>query len=91
MFAQSYNKEALGLSSAMREFAENLRHDVLEDTDREELVEKARELYCGGTECDLEVDSDAAFSESDDGVWVSGWFYVPNEDDEDDDTDDDET
>lgn len=41
-----------------------------------EEIEAARNAY---SDDDLEIDDDAAVSRADDGVWVSAWVFVPNE------------
>jgi hypothetical protein len=48
-------------------------------------IQRAREMYASGSECDIEVDDDAKVSESDDGTWVQAWVWLPNvEEDEED-------
>ena len=44
-----------------------------------EEIEAARRDFADD---DLEIDDDAAVSRGNDGVWVSAWVYVPNEDGE---------
>lgn len=50
-------------------------------------IETARELYAHGSDDDIEVDDDATFSRSDDGIWVQMWGWIrfpePEEEDED--------
>lgn len=56
-----------------------------------ELVDKARQAYCQGSSNNIEVDDDARLSQGDEGTWVQGWLWVPNDEDEDDeDCDDDD-
>lgn len=46
------------------------------------LQQKARDLYTDSS-CDIEVDSDAVTSRGSDlGTWVSGWLWVPDEDED---------
>lgn len=40
----------------------------------------ARTLYCVGSDDNIEIDLDAAFSVHDAGVWVMGWLHVRSED-----------
>lgn len=46
------------------------------------LVETARELYAFGSDDDIEVDDDAALSQSDEGTWVMMWGWIRNEDED---------
>jgi hypothetical protein len=60
--------------------------DDLSGAEQDELVRLATERYGSS---DIQIDSDAAFSWGVDGVWVSGWLFLSNEeigrDEEDDD------
>ncbi|RUX60190.1 hypothetical protein [Mesorhizobium sp. M7A.F.Ca.CA.002.12.1.1] len=50
-------------------------------------IEQARELYAHGSDDDIEIDDDATFSRSDDGIWVQmwGWIRFPEPEDEEED------
>lgn len=51
------------------------------ETDKEcasRRIAAARAKYTD-SDCDIDVDDDAAFSETDNGVWVSGWLWVTYE------------
>lgn len=39
-------------------------------------IERARELYCYGSDDDIEIDDEPLLSASENGVWVSAWVYV---------------
>lgn len=39
-------------------------------------INAAREAYAKGSSDDVAVDDDAKFSETDNGVWVSGWLWI---------------
>ena len=43
------------------------------------LRDKAIELYCHGSDDNIEIDADAFVSEGEDGSWVSAWVWVPKE------------
>lgn len=44
---------------------------------KEEYVEAARELYCVGSDDDIEIDGDVKISQnSEGGCWVQAWVYV---------------
>lgn len=45
-----------------------------------ELIEKARHMYADD---DTEIDDNAQCSQAPDGVWVQGWLYLENEDNND--------
>jgi len=53
------------------------RIDLTRREDDTVAIELAREQY--GCD-DIEVDEDCAFSRADDGLWVSGWLWVCNDD-----------
>jgi hypothetical protein len=53
--------------------------EVLNAAATPEEVKRARDLYQNDDE---EIDDNALTSETDDGVWVSGWFWLPNPDDD---------
>jgi len=46
-------------------------------TAKHELIDAATEKY-GST--DIEIDSDAEFTEADGGVWVQAWVWIGDED-----------
>lgn len=48
--------------------------------DRQPLIDRAKAEYAVGSDDDIEIDEDAAFSRSDDkGWWVSAWVFVRDE------------
>lgn len=44
--------------------------------EKEEILQKARHSYLSD---DIEIDDDAVLSETDDGVWVQAWVWIPFE------------
>lgn len=46
----------------------------------QELRAKAKEMYCDGSDNNIEVDDQPMLSEADDGAWVSAWLWVADED-----------
>lgn len=68
----------------VRELEKQISDDLLDADEVDELIEKARELHCKGSDEDIEIDDDAALSRADDGTWVGGWLWVPRPEDEDD-------
>jgi hypothetical protein len=54
--------------------------------DDEDVRNLARRQYAMGSSDDVEIDTDAVVSETDDGWWVAAWVWVykPLEDEEDD-------
>lgn len=46
----------------------------------ETVIEEAKSQYEDTTDYNVSVDSNAIFSASDNGVWVSAWVFVRNED-----------
>lgn len=46
-------------------------------------VARARREYADGSNDDIEIDDDAARSESNDGVWIAAWVHLRKEEDED--------
>lgn len=50
-------------------------------TEDDALRQKARDLYCDSS-CDIEIDDDAKFSQSDTGTWVAAWVFVHDDKDE---------
>lgn len=53
--------------------------------DNSAVIDRARQMYanCGHSD-DIEIDSNAQVSETDDGTWVQAWVWVPNEEDDED-------
>lgn len=47
-----------------------------------EQIDRARENYAYGSDDCIEIDTDAITATSDDGVWIQGWFWLPNETDD---------
>lgn len=42
-------------------------------------IERAREMYAYGSGDDIEIDTDAHTSPTDDGTWVQAWVWLPRE------------
>ncbi len=42
-----------------------------------EQIQRARQLYAERSDDDVEIDDNATISESENGVWVSAWVWVP--------------
>ena len=68
----------------LRESTSYSREQKLGDQDLERrLIAKARDEYAIGSDNNIEIDEDAAFSQGEDGVWVSAWVWIQQtEDDE---------
>lgn len=48
----------------------------------EHYRDKARELYCLGSDDNIEIDDNAGVSRTEIGVWVQAWVWVPFEEEE---------
>lgn len=44
------------------------------------LINRARELYADKSDDNIEIDSNAQLSETDNGTWVQAWVWVPKDD-----------
>ena len=44
----------------------------------EEIITRARELYCQRSDNNIEIDDTPKLSHGDDGVWVQAWVWVPD-------------
>ena len=42
-----------------------------------EYIKKARAVYANPSDSDIEIDDQPLISDTDDGVWVSAWVWVP--------------
>lgn len=79
----------IGIIAGLREVAADVarsttyaREEKLGNIAREErLTYKARAEYAVGSDNTIEIDDDPDFSQGDDGVWISAWVWVPEEDD----------
>jgi hypothetical protein len=60
-------------SDALAVLAERWQSDELA-----KFAAAARTIYADPSDDDIEIDDDPLFSDTDDGVWVSGWLWVSN-------------
>jgi hypothetical protein len=69
------------LQEGILELLTSLRDAIAQTTPAEpDEIVAAREMYADD---DIQIDDDAAASRADDGVWVSAWVWVPNEEEDD--------
>lgn len=43
------------------------------------LIDLARDRHCISSDNEIEVDEDARISEGEDGIFVQGWLFLPND------------
>ena len=63
---------------------------VQESAAAEFEIGRARKEYAASSDNDIEIDANPPVSPADNGVWVSGWLWVPDEDEEEDEEDEED-